>query len=117
VKKNMLTRRAFLAATTTTATAALAGCATTTNTAQVVPGKVSPNEKLNIAGIGVGGKGKDDIFSCRRENIVALCDVDWEQAGEAFSLISVSYSTKRRISTERLSVRLITPTLRPASWR
>jgi len=84
MKNNTMTRRAFLAATTTTATAALAGCATKTNTAQVVPGKVSPNEKLNIAGIGVGGKGKDDIFSCRRENIVALCDVDWDQAGEAF---------------------------------
>ena len=77
------TRRAFLAATTTTAALAWAQ---TPNTAQVVPGRKSPNEKLNIAGIGVGGKGRDDIFSCRkeRENIVALCDPDWKNAGEAF---------------------------------
>ncbi len=79
-----ITRRAFLAATTTSA--AMVGCATGTkmNTARVVPGKLSPNEKLNVAGIGVGGKGLSDIMSCKRENIVALCDVDWKQAEEAF---------------------------------
>ncbi|HIJ74573.1 MAG TPA: Gfo/Idh/MocA family oxidoreductase [Candidatus Hydrogenedentes bacterium] len=37
-----------------------------------------PNEKLNIAAIGSGGKGGDDIYNCSMENIVALCDVDWE---------------------------------------
>lgn len=35
-----------------------------------------PNEKLNIAGIGIGGMGGYDIRNCARENIVALCDVD-----------------------------------------
>ncbi len=78
------TRRAFLAATTTTAVALAGGCAGKPNTAKVVPGKESPNEKLNVAGIGVGGKGLGDIMSCRRENIVALCDPDWDRAGEAF---------------------------------
>ena len=77
-----LSRRAFLAASTTSV--ALAGCATKMNTARVVPHKVSPNEKLNIAGIGVGGKGLGDIMSCTSENIVALCDVDWKRAEEAF---------------------------------
>ena len=37
---------------------------------------VSPNEKLNIAGIGVGGQGGNDIDNLNSENIVALCDVD-----------------------------------------
>ena len=50
----------------------------------MVPGKESPNEKINIAGIGAGGKGLDDIMSLRRENIVALCDPDWKRAEEAF---------------------------------
>ncbi len=70
-----LTRRAFLAATTT---ATLAACQTTTpNTARVVPGKISPNEKLNIAAVGVGGMGRNNIAACAAtENIVALCDVD-----------------------------------------
>lgn len=36
----------------------------------------SPNEKLSIAGIGVGGQGAWDIGNCVSENIVALCDVD-----------------------------------------
>ena len=36
----------------------------------------SPNEKLSIAGIGVGGQGGWDIDNCAGENIVALCDVD-----------------------------------------
>jgi len=33
------------------------------------------NEKLNIAVIGVGGRGADNLGSVRSENIVALCDV------------------------------------------
>lgn len=38
--------------------------------------KLSPNDKLNIAAIGVGGKGSSDIVDASTENIVALCDVD-----------------------------------------
>ena len=36
----------------------------------------SPNEKLNIAVIGAGGKGSSDTDHCATDNIVALCDVD-----------------------------------------
>jgi len=36
----------------------------------------SPNEKLNIAAIGVGGRGADDLNGVKSENIVALCDVN-----------------------------------------
>ena len=39
-------------------------------------GYKSPNEKLNIASIGAGGKASSDIDGCKMENIVALCDVD-----------------------------------------
>ncbi len=42
----------------------------------------SPNEKLNIAAIGCGGKGRTDIEHCSSENIVALCDVDDSQTGK-----------------------------------
>lgn len=78
--KHDITRRAFLATATTSAVAT--GCATRVNTARVVPGKISPNEKLNIAGIGVGGMGKGNLAACREENIVALCDVDHGHAGK-----------------------------------
>jgi len=80
---NTFSRRAFLAAATTSAAAVMTG-AQPLNTARVVPRKLSPNEKVNVAGIGVGGKGMHDIMSYKRENIVALCDVDAERAGEAF---------------------------------
>jgi predicted dehydrogenase len=44
----------------------------------------SPNEKLNIACIGVGGMGWSDLNSVSSENIVALCDVDENNAANAF---------------------------------
>jgi predicted dehydrogenase len=40
----------------------------------------SPNEKLDVAGIGVGGKGEVDVGQCAGENIVALCDADEARA-------------------------------------
>ena len=47
-------------------------------------GQVSPNSKLNIAGIGVGGQGGSDIEQVNSENIVALCDVDFAHAAKTF---------------------------------
>ncbi len=44
----------------------------------------SPNEKLDIAVIGVGGRGRANLNAVARENVVALCDVDEERAGDAF---------------------------------
>ena len=48
------------------------------------PGRTPPSEKLNIAGIGVGGQGSWDLDNVSSENIVALCDVDWKQAADTF---------------------------------
>jgi predicted dehydrogenase len=50
----------------------------------VLPGMVAgqsavekpPSERLNIAIIGVGGKGRGPVMEGLRENVVALCDVD-----------------------------------------
>ncbi len=39
-------------------------------------GQTPPSEKLNIAGVGIGGMGSGDIHNVAGENIVALCDVD-----------------------------------------
>jgi len=47
-------------------------------------GEQSPNEKLNVAGVGVGGMGLGNVNACRNENIVALCDVDKAYAARAF---------------------------------
>ncbi len=47
-------------------------------------GQRSANERLNIAGIGVGGQGGSDINALSSENIVVLCDVDEERAAGTF---------------------------------
>ncbi|MCX6998564.1 MAG: Gfo/Idh/MocA family oxidoreductase [Kiritimatiellaeota bacterium] len=47
-------------------------------------GQTSPSEKLNIAGIGLGGMGYGDLQNFAGENIVALCDADQNYAAAAF---------------------------------
>ncbi len=48
-------------------------------------GQNPPSEKLNIAGIGVGGQGAGDIGAVAGgNNIVALCDVDSRRSGGTF---------------------------------
>ncbi|MCX6303005.1 MAG: Gfo/Idh/MocA family oxidoreductase [Bacteroidia bacterium] len=57
----------------------------------ILPGSVisglghkAPSDKLNIAGVGIGGKGHPNIGAMASENIVALCDVDWKYAESCF---------------------------------
>lgn len=45
----------------------------------------SPNNKLNIAFIGVGGRGGHNLDQFDGENAVALCDVDEKQAAKSFA--------------------------------
>src|SRR5438105_10030881 len=48
-------------------------------------GQVSPSERINIAGMGVGGMGAADLDALAPgNNIVALCDVDARRAGSTF---------------------------------
>jgi hypothetical protein len=48
------------------------------------PRRVPPSEKLNIAGVGIGGRGAGDLDEVGSENIVALCDVDDKYAANVF---------------------------------
>jgi predicted dehydrogenase len=80
VRSPELTRRQFLRGTLLSATAFM-----------VVPGGVlglrgaaSANQKLNLAGIGIGGQGSHDLGQMESENIVALCDVDKRHAAHVF---------------------------------
>ena len=43
-------------------------------------GYQSPNQKMNIAGVGAGGRATGVLGSMSSENIVALADVDWARA-------------------------------------
>jgi len=80
-KKNGLSRREFL-----TRSAAI-GAGFTILPSSVVSGlgHKAPSDKLNIAGIGVGGRGNAVLQAMRSENIVAVCDVDWRYAENAFN--------------------------------
>ncbi|OZI10007.1 oxidoreductase [Siphonobacter sp. BAB-5385] len=49
-------------------------------------GFIAPSDKLNLASIGAGGKGASDIWNAYNngaENVVALCDVDWNVAAQS----------------------------------
>ena len=47
-------------------------------------GHTSPSDKLNIAGIGVGGMGFANLKQMESQNIVGLCDVDWKYSQRVF---------------------------------
>ncbi|MDX9973534.1 MAG: Gfo/Idh/MocA family oxidoreductase, partial [FCB group bacterium] len=82
MKDFKITRRGFLASA---AAMTVAGCATAKmGKAPAYLSGRSPNEKLNVAGVGVGGKGESDIALCDTENIVGLCDVDDQMAAKSF---------------------------------
>ena len=73
---NEITRRGLLGA------AAAGAAAMTILPSSVIgaPGKMAPSDKLNIAGIGVGGMGGANVRNVSSQNIVALCDVDQRHA-------------------------------------
>ena len=47
-------------------------------------GAIAPSDKLNIAGIGVGGRGASVLKGFKGHNIVALADTDWKYAKNTF---------------------------------
>ena len=79
-KNGGINRRAFLK-----------GSALTAAAFTIVPrhvlggvGFTAPSDKLNLAGVGVGGMGKENLKNLTSENIVALCDVDFDFAAKVF---------------------------------
>ena len=81
-----LSRRDFLK----TSGVAAAGLAVAPNITFAEPAKKdkkkkpAPSDRLNIAAIGVGGMGNSNLHNLEKtENIVAICDVDWNYAKDA----------------------------------
>jgi len=86
MSKFRMDRRAFLAGTAAT----IAASCTTTKKGKA-PAKVSvksPNEMVNFAGIGCGGKGASDVQGALEAgcNLVAMCDVDKKNAAKLFNM-------------------------------
>ena len=62
--------------------------------------RLSPNEKLNVAGIGIGSRGGADIAEVAGlgHNLVALCDVDEKYAAKQFA----TYPEAKRFTDYRV---------------
>ena len=90
-KKKEISRRAFLGKVA----AGGAACA-------IVPrhvlgrGFTPPSDKLNIAGVGVGGMGRNNLINLSSQNIVALCDVDWRYADKGFGRLDLDIERLRK---------------------
>ena len=79
-KDKEITRRGFLS------NAAKGGAALAIMPRHVLGrGFTPPSDKLNIAGIGVGGMGRQNMINLASQNIVAFCDVDWGYADKGFA--------------------------------
>lgn len=74
-----LSRRRFL----TTSTAATAGSFALPRFSIGKPGP-SANSRVNLAFIGVGGRGIRNLNGLAHENVVAMCDVDDQEAAAAY---------------------------------
>lgn len=67
------TRRRLIGAAAGTAAGLMAGSALS------APRRLAPSDKVNIAVIGAGGKGADNMAQLTSQNIVAACDVEWDR--------------------------------------
>lgn len=78
-----ITRRSFVSTTG----AAVAGFTILPSGVISGLGHRVPSDKLNIAGIGIGGVGATNLRNvASTENIVALCDVDWSYSQRVFDI-------------------------------
>ena len=77
---NKISRRSFIGNT------AMAAAGLTILPSNVVSGlgHRAPSDRLNIVGVGVGGRGAAILRALESENITGLCDVDWRYSKPVF---------------------------------
>ena len=80
---------------------------------QFVPSRVwGANERINLAGIGVGGKGTADVASAAKAgaNVVALCDVDLNRGAKSIKEFSDAkvYSDFREMLEKQKDIDAVT---------
>jgi len=107
-KPSSITRRRFLSSSTKAASAlAAAGLLSRPSRAASAPRRLSPNEKLNLAFIGVAGQGGaniGEITGAEDVNVVALCDVDETRlngAGQKFPGAKRYRDYRKMLETEK----------------
>jgi len=69
-------------------------------------GHIPPSDRLNIAAIGIGGKGKVNLRNMVGQNIVALCDCDHDYANPVFETYpgAKRYMDYRRMLEEQKDI-------------
>ncbi|HEX6464390.1 MAG TPA: Gfo/Idh/MocA family oxidoreductase [Vicinamibacterales bacterium] len=97
-KKAGVTRREFIG------TAAATGAALTVVPRHVLGrGFTPPSDLLNIACVGIGGMGRNNMRAVASQNIVAICDIDWDYAGQSVERFTMDL--ERRLSPQTSSGR------------
>jgi predicted dehydrogenase len=101
MKNSPLTRRRFLQST-----AATAGAISFPHVLRSQQG-TSPNARLNVACVGVGGRGAAAVGAMKDENLVALCDVDEARASRTLKAqAGVPYFRDYRKMLDQLANRI-----------
>src|ERR1039457_2983283 len=80
--RNELTRRHFFYGAARAGALPAGGFGSTPSLSRA--GYKSPNEKLNIAFVGAGGRAETNIQGCETENIAAFADADDARAATAY---------------------------------
>src|SRR3954467_3297454 len=77
-------------------TAAIAGAGLTIVPRHVLGmGYTAPSDLLNIATVGIGGMGHNNTMAVGSQNIVAICDVDWDYAQKSIDNYSRQLEQRR----------------------
>src|SRR3954470_9798939 len=89
-KNKGVSRRQFIE------TAALTGAGLTIVPRHVLGrGFTPPSDLLNIATVGIGGMGHNNTTAVGSENIVAICDVDWDYAQKSVDRYATQLQQRR----------------------
>lgn len=66
----------------------------------------APSDRLGIAGVGVGGRGRAVLTNMSSQRLVAMCDVDWGYADRGFAGLTDEIATaEKRIAANEIEVR------------
>lgn len=66
----------------------------------------APSDRLNIAAVGVGGRGRQVIANMSSQNLVAMCDVDFAYADRGFAGLAAEIAAlQKRIDANIVEVR------------
>src|SRR5208282_2977107 len=55
-------------------------------------GFAPPSDLLNIACVGVGGMGRSNLINLASQNVVAICDVDWDYTDKNLARLDTDIS-------------------------